>query len=151
MTGTRGVEFEYRVKTASGYMNLNYAYSTTNGKATNERYAVPGKKGLLIGFPENKIGLLSNLRLTSKINVSPAVSWVDKRYDVYNDPISGAEQLKVYKQAIYIDMMFNFEENIVKGLLIQAGCTNILDDKVVFIQPYKAIMPHYPGLPENFA
>ncbi|MBK7853361.1 MAG: hypothetical protein IPJ66_20125 [Bacteroidetes bacterium] len=105
---------------------------------------------MLIGFPENKIGLLSNLRLTSKINVSPAVSWVDKRYDVYNDPISGAEQLKVYKQAIYIDMMFNFEENIVKGLLIQAGCTNILDDKVVFIQPYKSNHAALPGTSREF-
>ncbi len=150
MTGTRGVEFEYRVKTASGYMNLNYAYSTTNGKTTNDRYAVPGKKGLLIGFPENKIGLLSNLRLTSKINVSPAFTWVDKRYDVFNDPNTGTEQLKVYKQAIYIDMMFNFEEKIVKGLLIQAGCMNILDDKVVFIQPYNSNHAALPGTSREF-
>ncbi len=150
MTGTRGVEFEYRVKTALGYMNLNYAYSTTNGKTVNERYAVPGKKGQLIGFPENKIGLLSNLRLTSKINVSPAFTWVDKRYDVFNDPNTGTEQLKAYKQAIYIDMMFNFEENLAKGLLIQAGCMNILDDTVVFIQPYKSNHAALPGTSREF-
>lgn len=148
--GTRGLELEYRIKTAAGYMNLNYAYSTSNGKETNQRYSVPGKKGLLIGFPANKITMMSNLRLTHKVNISPAFNWVDKRYDIFTDLLTGEQQVRSFKPAMYADLMINFEEVLAPGLVIQAGCINIFDSKVVYIQPYNSNHAALPGASREY-
>ncbi len=150
MAGTRGVEFEYRVKTAVGYMNLNYSYSTSNGKQTNERYSVPGHKGVQIGFPTNKISMLSNIRLSNSINASPSLNWMDKRYDIYTDDQTGEDHVRTFKQALYLDAMFNFEKVFIPGLVLQVGCINILDTKTFYIQPYNSNHAALPGTSREY-
>lgn len=150
VTGSRGFELEYRVKTLLGYMNLNYSFFTTRGKKTNETYSIPGKKGKVVAFPNNKVTLSSNLKISRKVNLSPSITLLDTRYDYYVDANSGKDVIVKYDPAAYIDMMFNFEQIFTRGLTIQAGCINVLDSKVVYIQPYNNNHAALPGLSREY-
>lgn len=148
-TGTRGFELEYKIKGAKGYFTMNYSYYSSTGKSINSRYEVPGHKGILIAFPTHKASLTGNFKLNNRLNASPGISVLGKRYSLSGDEGTGYTT-HVFSPGYYLDLCLNFEDLFIRGLNFSASVNNILDQKVEYIQPYNSDHAPLPGTSREF-
>ncbi|MGZ4049892.1 MAG: TonB-dependent receptor plug domain-containing protein, partial [Bacteroidia bacterium] len=75
-TGSRGLEFEYKLKDKWGYVTFNYAFYTVAGKPKIPDYEVPVSNSVLLAFPAHKLNLNASFYITKHLNINPALSYM---------------------------------------------------------------------------
>jgi hypothetical protein len=144
MTGSRGIEVEYKWKSRRWYAAVNYSYFTTDGHPVISIYNTPGHDGHPLGFPSHKASFNSNFNISDKINFSPSVMYLAKRYSYLQSADSSVSSL-AYKPNFSLNASINFDNIFCEGFHVQASYLNILDNELLFIQPYNGNHMPLPG------
>lgn len=137
-SGTRGGEFEFRVKNKVGYFTANYSYYQTH-KQRVDIYRVPVNPNLTLAFPAHKVTVTGSVNITKKISINPVFVLYSERYG-YNS----LEQLYRVKPTCLLSAYINYE-NVLNGLSIGAGVFDILGQNYQFIQAHRSFSDPLPG------
>jgi len=148
-TGTRGAEIEYKIKGKAGYATLNYSFYTAGGKNCVDVYKVAGQPNMLTGFPAHKINAFGSIKLSNHLSINPTVTFLSERY--YSQSIDSATT-DTYKlnPSVYGGLYLNYKNFITRGFNLNIGCENILDEKVLYIQPYNSNHAPLPGTSREY-
>ncbi len=144
--GSDGFELEYRYKYVWGFSTINYSFYTDKWKSIPENYQVPGNPNAVLGLPQNKFTLLSSFKFNNNIYITPSVIYSGLRYGY---PLSDIV-INKYDPSILLNLNFSFNNIVTKGLNLDLGAFNILNDKSVLLQPYNGGYPPYPGMEREF-
>lgn len=142
-TGSRGVEVDYRFKDTWGFVNLNYAFYTAQGKYQLETYEVPDVPSFHLAFPAHKINLNANYKITKELSVNPSVWFRGKRYgyDSYDDS-TGEYLIKEFEPSLFLNLFVHYER---KNFNAGIGVYNLLNQEMMLIQPYNSYHAPLPG------
>jgi outer membrane cobalamin receptor len=156
-TGTRGLEAEYRVKAAWGYVTLNYSFYTAANKPKSDAYSVTADPNMLLGFASHKVNLNASINLTKNLSLNPSGTFYGPRWG-YNS-INLQDTLAVLNKfnSVFLFNLFLKYNTPVNGLSIGVGVYDIFNQQFAFIQPYAQPnstinLPHapLPGPPREF-
>jgi outer membrane receptor for ferrienterochelin and colicin len=144
-SGSRGVELEYKMKNYWGYLNLNYSFYSVAGKPKIADFEVPGNDDVLLAFPSHKINLSASFKVGDHFSVSPSLLWKGERYGYTSVDSTGMQQIEKFNPSFYANLFLSYDNAFIQGLNISAGCYNLFDEKVVYIQPYNSGHAPLPG------
>ncbi|TAG56972.1 MAG: TonB-dependent receptor [Cytophagales bacterium] len=152
--GTRGFEMEYKIKDKWGFLNINYSFYTTAGKATVQDYAISGYNmdvgNINTGIAQQRVNLISAINITNKISISPSLSFWGNRYAATSRNENG-EFITKFNPILLGNIFVNFNDVFdTKGLQFGFGCYDILNQKYHFLQTYKSEIAPVPSLSREF-
>ncbi len=147
--GSNGIEFEYRYKYVWGFSTLNYSYYTTKWKTVPDYYKVPNLPNTVLGLPQNKLTLMNSVKLSEKINLAGTIIYSGARYGYIQDA-AWSTVIKEYSPSLSLNLNLAFSNILARGLNLDLGVYNILNDKSALIQPYAGGYPPYPGREREF-
>jgi len=135
-TGTSGLEAQLRSRYAWGFVNLTYSFYTAAGQNRVDLYAVPGKSGVLQGFPAHKASLYAGLHLGPKaIWGTTAVLLGPRSGNVEGDgagaPVAGTEPA-----VLLLGSTLTYRDFPARGLSVALGVRNLLDERYRVLQPF---------------
>ncbi len=145
-SGTRGIELDFKLKGKLGYADLNYAFYTTRGKDVIRDYSVSENRAVSLAFPAHKINLSGSIKMTEHISLSGSLSWNSERYDYIGmDTITIENITQKYCPQLFAGIYCNVTNIIAKGFSAGIGCTNPLDEREIYMQPYNSNHAPLPG------
>jgi outer membrane receptor for ferrienterochelin and colicin len=145
-SGTRGVELSFKLKGKLGYADANYSFYTTNGKKVISDYSVSENAGVSLAFPAHKINVSGSIKVTEHFSVNGSLSWFSKRYDfVEMDTVTNQNITQKYASQVFAGVYFNFTNIFMRGFSAGFGCSNLLDEREIYIQPYNSNHAPLPG------
>jgi outer membrane cobalamin receptor len=142
-SGTRGGEFEFRLKDKGGYFTANYSYYQTHNQKIDV-YKVEGHPNLTLAFPAHKITLNGSVNITNKLSINPVFVFYSERYG-YNSQ----QQLYRFKPTYLLSTYINYE-NVFKGVSIGVGVYDILGQNYQFIQAHRSYYDALPGTSREY-
>ncbi len=144
--GTRGAEFDYRIKDSWGYLDLNYAYYTTAGKTVVPAYQAPGDNSMTLGFAANKLNFSVSYNATQNLSITPTVSWIGQRYGyVYYG--MGLPYVKEFSPTTLANIFIQYHKGNLKAGI---GCYNMFNADYEFIQPYNGSHAPLPSMSREY-
>jgi outer membrane cobalamin receptor len=147
--GSNGIELEYRYKYVWGFSTINYSFFTDKWKTVPDYYQVLDHPNTVLGLPQSKFTLLNSVKLSEKVNLAATVIYSGIRYGYIQDA-SWNPIIKEYSPSLILNLNCSFTNIIAKGLNMDLGVFNILNDKSSLIQPYNGGYPPYPGREREF-
>jgi outer membrane receptor for ferrienterochelin and colicin len=144
-TGTRGFEIEYKYKSGSGYLGLNYSFYIPSGNAL-QNYAVPGNPDALLAFPTHKINLTAGKKILNNLKLNSTISFSGPRYAIvaiHENP--GDTIVKKFNPNIIASLNVCYNNLFTKGFDASIGVYNLADAKDFYIQPYNSLHAPLPG------
>ncbi len=143
--GTRGAEFDYKIKDTWGYVDVNYSYYTTAGKTVVPTYQVPANSDMTLGFAANKVNLSVSYNAMPALSITPTVSWFGNRYGyVYGD---NGPYVKDFSPTTLANIFIQYK---IGRLRAGIGCYNIFNADYVFIQPYNGSHAPLPSMSREY-
>jgi outer membrane receptor for ferrienterochelin and colicin len=151
--GTRGIEIEGAWKDKWGYVKANYSFYSAF-QNTVSVYAIPKNGELLdnnflesqlqnsnalLGMPQHKIASYASVNITKLLSLNPTLIYNGQRYGYNSVEIMDDEEVPIIKK---FDSSFIFNLNLMKkdfltrGLNLTLGVHNLLNQKILYIQPY---------------
>jgi outer membrane cobalamin receptor len=145
-SGTRGVEFNFKLKGKSSFADINYSFYTTRGKQTIYDYEVSENPSVSLAFPAHKISCSGSIKITHHLGISGSVSWNSERYAFAGtDSITTMNITQKYNPQFFADIYFNLTHVVDKGFSVSLGCSNLFNENVIYIQPYNSYHNPLPG------
>jgi outer membrane cobalamin receptor len=148
-TGSRGFDVDIKAKLPGWYGSFTYSYNSTAGHNVVPVYQVPDHEGKVLAFPSHEFSLNFNVQLTKKISVVPSCTYMSERF-CYHETEDGTSEAGPRSPVLYTNINFNVSDLFCKGLMLQAGCFNMTDRQVLFIQPYNGNHCPLPGQGRQF-
>jgi outer membrane cobalamin receptor len=148
-TGSEGIELNYNILFTKIKVDAGYSYYNSNGKNTVDPYSVyyPDNtlnSKYLQGMSDHKATLSVQYSPNENLCISSNLTYWGKKYGfVDNDTL----QNEVGPVPIW-NMFFSYNNLFIDNLTIGFGIYNILDEKMLFIQPYgtnENVSAPYPG------
>jgi outer membrane receptor for ferrienterochelin and colicin len=149
-TGTRGIEFEYKIRDKWGYITTNYSFYTAKDINEVVDYQIPNpnpnvKVNALLAAPQHKVTLNSSFKIDNNLSVNPSFIFMSKRYCYVSLDTTETEVLSEQKPILLANLFINYNNLFTKGLTLGVGIYDILDTKFSYIQPYNGWHSPYPG------
>ncbi len=149
-SGTQGFELEYKFVSNWGYFNLNYSYYSAANKPKVSIYENPYSKEQLLGIDNHKLSINASFNVTKNIYVSPSL--------IYHSEKTGITGIDEEENYIYEKLPETFAVNLnlgcvqlfTKAISASIGVYNLLDQKLVFVQPYASGHAPLPGMSREF-
>lgn len=159
--GTRGLELDLRFRTEQGYLNANYAFYSTGGKAQvpdfrpqafafdpAARQPQPGN--LLLGFAQHRLNLNACLYLRPNFSLNATASYFSRRlgYDISADPADPAllqGSLVEAPPQWLAHLYLRYQDFILKGVDLGVGVYDVFNQGYTFYQPYFGLEAPLPG------
>ncbi len=140
--GTRGVELDYKWKANKWFAMVNYSFYTTAGHKVVDAYNPMNGEKVNLAFPAHKINIISSWSFGSALTVSPSITFYSKRYSISS---SKNNLVTTHPEAIYGNINASIDNFFMEGLTAQLGVFNVLDEDVLYIQPYNGNHAPLPG------
>jgi outer membrane receptor for ferrienterochelin and colicin len=138
-SGTMGAEAEYRIKGQWGYIAVNYAYYTAQGKTNNPYFTSDQDTAIssssLLAFANHRVNLNASFKIAKGLSINPSGSFYSKRYGVKSIDTLGTPVVSQFDPVFLFNLFIKYDTPI-KGLTIGAGVYDLLDQKFKFIEPY---------------
>lgn len=151
--GSQGIESDvkYRSKKLSAAINYAYYQKTTNSV---EVYEVPDNDNALLAMSQHRLNLYSRMNMINDMFFNTSASYFGKRYgytQVFEDSNLGeVHLLQEFDPTLYLNSGIEFDKLLNENLNISFNVKNILNQEVVYIQPYKGWHAPLPGLSRSF-
>jgi outer membrane receptor for ferrienterochelin and colicin len=151
--GTRGIEIEGSWKDTWGYVKANYSFYSSY-QNTVSVYAIPRNgeildnnfsesqlmsSNALLGMPQHKITSYSSINLTKLLSFNPTFIFVGNKYGFNSIEIIDNEEVpiaKKFESALFIHLNLMKKDFLTRGLNFTIGVHNLLNQKVLYVQPY---------------
>ncbi|MFN4152462.1 MAG: TonB-dependent receptor plug domain-containing protein, partial [Candidatus Sericytochromatia bacterium] len=149
--GTRGIELEYKFKdTKWGFANLAYSfYGVSDNKV--ERAAIPNVPNQLLAYPSHKVSLNSSLNVTRDFSINPSAIFYGDRYGAGSLDKDGNVVMKKYDPTIMLNLVLSHKNFLAKGLTLDLGAYNILNQAYQYILPYNSTYAPFQGPTNDFS
>lgn len=138
-SGTMGAEAEYRIKGKWGYVAVNYAYYTAEGKTNLPQFKSDQDSAIaspnLLAFARHRANLNASIRIAKGLSINPSVSFYGQRYGVKSVDTLGTPVVSQFDPVYLINLYLKYDTPV-EGLTIGAGVYDLLNQKYKFIQPY---------------
>ncbi len=148
-TGSRGFDIDVKAKLNGWYATVSYSYNTTAGHNIIQSYRVPGVDNKVLAFPSHMLNANCNIQLSRRISVSPTFNFLSERYS-YLETTDGSVLSERIAPVVYSNINLTVTDVFCKGLMFQAGCFNLTDEKSNYIQPYNGNHRPLPGQGRQF-
>lgn len=149
--GTAGIEFSSHMKGKMGNLMLNFSFYQTSKE--DSIYQVPGKKENY-AVPASKIALTYQLNLEELLGLKRTsfsgslVQYSSKTGFAPDENFLPV--LKTYPSQLFINGFLNFTNISNKGLNFSFGFYDLLNSKVIYLQPYNGGLAPTPGSRREF-
>jgi outer membrane cobalamin receptor len=147
--GSMGVEVDYRYKIKRVSASLNYSYQVSNGKNKVSSYQIPGVSDLALGVPKHMVKLNTTVGITKKLDVNLNGQFISERYAIpnvsYDEEDNEILNYEAMPAVFLLNTFVNYKGLIVEGFNLGFGVKNILNEEIVFIQPYANFMAPMPS------
>lgn len=140
--GTRGIEIDYKWKSSNWFAMINYSFYTTAGHSVVDEYSPMNGEHVNLAFPAHKINVIGSWDIGSAVTLSPSVTINSKRYSISS---SKGDLVTTHPETIYGNINVSIDNFFTKGLTAQFGVFNVLDEDVLYIQPYNGDHAPLPG------
>ena len=144
-TSTAGLEADYKIRYAWGYLDANYSYYRALANRV-PLYQVPGHTDVMLGMPSHKFSFHAAYKVGEHIRIAPSLifqsgGWA---YDQPND-MMGDGTLVQEKATVLGNLFVTYHDLGIKGLVAGVGVHNAFDDRFLYLQPYNSGHPPMPG------
>ncbi|MBN1251402.1 MAG: TonB-dependent receptor plug domain-containing protein [Bacteroidales bacterium] len=142
--GSNGLEAELKYK--SKYVNfmLNYAYHMATNYDENSN-VVPENEEMFLAFSPQRLNSMINISLNAKLSFNISALYFSDRY-AYTYDNGTSEVLEKFSSEVIVNSNFRITKLIDNHLDITIGVNNILDSKMIYLQPYNGQHAPLPGL-----
>jgi outer membrane cobalamin receptor len=145
-TGSYGFELDYKFKKKSTGINLGLSYYNTTEENENSIYYCSENSNAHIGFAPIKFTLQLNHNFSKSLSLAINGNLLSSRYGVDYINIDNQESIyKKYPIQKEINAFIDYNFTKLEGCSIGVGCTNIIDERIYYIQPYKSDHAAIPG------
>jgi outer membrane receptor protein involved in Fe transport len=144
-TGTRGIEAEYRLRYPRGYATASYSYYNARGKNKVVLYDVPTDDSLMLAFPAHKVAVSGNLSLWRTLSVNASAIALSERWGYLSSDDMGTPVLGKEGGRVLVNSYLLYRNLGMEGLDVGAGCFNMFDAYVPYLQPYNGGHAPLPG------
>ncbi|MCS6833107.1 MAG: TonB-dependent receptor, partial [Flammeovirgaceae bacterium] len=162
---SRGIELEAIWKDQKwGYCKMNYSFYQSY-ENTVSVYAVP-QKGIalskdfsegelltsssLLGIPQHKTVVYGSLNVTKNFSLNPSLCLLGRRYGFVGIDEEGIPFVRSFSPQLLIDFQVMKREFLIRGLTLSLGVRNLLDQRILYIQPYNGGSASLPGPSRSF-
>jgi outer membrane receptor protein involved in Fe transport len=134
-TGTYGLEADYKLRYAGGYLDVNYSFNRAY-KNEIDSYAVPGHPELMLGMPAHKLALHGAWSVWKNLRIAPSAVIMSREY-AYLPPGDGMGVGTVGSTGTtsIVNLFLTYQDLAIKGLEVGIGARNLLDDPFYYVQP----------------
>lgn len=143
-SGTQGLEAEYKIKQNWGHVSINYAFYTAEHKNKIVDYEVTEKSSSLVGFANHRVNFNAMYNFTDELSLNITASVYGKRWAYTSTDTSGNSVIEQLDPMLLLNAYVNYHTPV-KGLNVGIGVYDILNQKVVYIQPYNGYHAPLPG------
>lgn len=144
--GTYGIEMELKYITGKFTFISNYAHYIADEKDVTA-YIVPSNNNYFLAFTNHRFNFLTSLKITNNISINLNMSYHGKKYGYsHYDSENELDILKSYAPSIISGFNIQFNNLLKNKIDIMLGVNNILDDKMLYAQPYNGGHAPLPGL-----
>lgn len=140
-TGTYGFEFAAKWQDTWGFVNADVSfYQVTENAVDQYDVVVNGEKNenVLLGAPQIKMNLNSSIKITKNLRINPSITFIGERYG-YNFFDEEEEDISItesFDPITLFNLNLVYRNLFVEGFELSIGATNLLDEEMLFIQPY---------------
>lgn len=162
---SRGIELEATWKDPKwGYCKMNYSFYHSY-ENTVSLYAVP-KKGIalskdfsegelltsssLLGISQHKTIVYGSLNITKNFSLNPSLCLLGRRYGFVGIDEEGTPFVRSFSPQLLIDFQVMKREFLIRDLTLSLGVRNLLDQQILYIQPYNGGSASLPGPSRSF-
>lgn len=139
VSGTMGAEAEYKIKGKWGYVAVNYAFYTAEGKTNNPYFTADQDSAIssssLLAFANHRANLNASINIVKGLSINPSASFYSQRHGVETIDTLGTPVVSEFEPLVLLNLYIKYDTPI-KGLTIGAGVYDLLNQKFKFIQPY---------------
>lgn len=150
-TGSRGVEFDSKLKTNWGEIMLNYSYYNSKDKNEVDFYVVENHEKLLLGFPSHKVNVGCNIYLSKGITLNANLNYLSEKYAYTTIDQSGKPMQSKLSPSTLVDLYLNWNNFVSRNLKLGVGIYNVFNDAYKFVQPYNGGHAPLPGMNREFS
>ncbi|MFA6955653.1 MAG: TonB-dependent receptor [Thermoanaerobaculia bacterium] len=148
-TGTRGIELEMRFRQGWGSLNAGYSYyEASNNEVVS--YAVPGDDSALLAFPQSKFTVAANMKLGTRLRLSPSIVYYGSRYGYGHGDAEGNQVLEKFDSATLLNVFLYSPDLFLEGLTVGVGVYDALGEDFQFLQPYDNYHAPYPDTTREY-
>jgi hypothetical protein len=105
----------------------------------------------MLAFARNKATLNTSFNLSKNVFISPSLLYYSKKDGVTGIDEDGNYLFAEYPESFYANLFIGHHNFLIKGLQAGAGVYDILNQKTIYIQPYKSGHAALPGMSREFA
>ena len=136
-SGTQGIEAEYKMQYSKWGFSLNYSYYKAKSDINVSQYQVPEDKAALLGLSNNKIGFVANFNVTDNFSINPSMTYLSEKYAITGIDTSSNYVITKIEAKSLLNLNLRYKNLFVKGLDVNVGVNDILNQRVAYAQPYK--------------
>lgn len=150
-TGSSGFELEYKYKKSKLTSTTSLSYYTTLDKEEMSIFAFEEQENSHIGIAPIKINTLIKYSISNEVSGSLSLNYLSEREGISKvDNTSNQIETRKYSSYTELNLFAEYSPLSFKQLSFSLGCTNLLDQRSYFIQPYNNFHGALPGLGRNF-
>ena len=149
ITGSTGLELEYRYKTSFGSLNFIYSYYTIGGKGVDSANLVSINRNATLGTAQNKFTLMASFNLGKHCYITPSVYFLGIRYGYTSVDTNGTGMLSTFGPQAQINLYFGTHD-LIRNTTLGVGISNITNQSIEYIQAYNSLHAPLPGLGREF-
>lgn len=144
ITGSTGLELEYKYNARFGFVNFVYSFYTIACKGVDSLNEVPIDQSATLGTAQNKFSLHASFNINKHFFISPSCYYLGRRYGIASVDASGNGIITAFSPQFIATVYLGYSE-LAKNLSVGAGIRNITDEKELFIQAYNSLHAPLPG------
>jgi outer membrane receptor for ferrienterochelin and colicin len=133
---TAGVEADYKVRYKWGYFDANYSYYRTLANRV-PLYAVADHPDALLGMPTHKVTLHGAYNVWKQLRIAPTLIMQSGAWG-FMQPSDGMGMgtLQQAHSEVIANVFASYRDLGIKGVEAGIGGYNLLDTKILYMQPY---------------
>lgn len=145
LTGSTGLEAEWKYKGKKLGFTATYAYYTMANKGIDITRRVAQDATVALGTTKHKLNLAANVNVSEHWYLSPSINYLGKRYAISHVGINGMPVITTLKDQLITNLYLGTDK-LVKGMTAGVGVNNILDELILYPQPYNSCHAPLPGM-----
>lgn len=146
---TAGAELQVQLRGRHGFASASYALAVPLHASV---YAVPAMPGFALGFAMHKVTATGKWRIWRGLSVGGSLVVSSERYGFLTatSALDGTGQVGRLEPSALLGAWAEYEGLGLRGLSLQLGAGNLLDQNVPFVQPYDSGAAPIPGRGREF-
>ncbi len=149
--GSRGLEFEARLKGSAGFLRATYSLAELSPGSDVSAYQVEATRSQALGFPTHKVTAWGRLKLPVGFSLNGSAVVLGSRYAIVGAPDVPALTRLPWTAVLGVNAGWDCPQDwVLKGLSVTLGVNNLLDQNVPFVQAYDGGGAPLPGRERDF-